>query len=322
MKNKFMYIAVILVLSLAFFAYKYSEETESDPQETWEFTPKTEPQISDKPKGNLMSVNELIFQPETSYDEQIPHFDDAPLGFGSNLYITDSRTAMTSQMFDFEKLMAEDLHINNDGQPKVLIFHTHSSEMFADSLPGQGIVGIGGLLAEELTNTYGLITIHDLGRYDVVDGVTNINGAYERMEPSVRKILEKYPSIEVVIDLHRDGVREGVRLVTDIDGQSVAQIMFFNGLSLLNDKGVLKPITSLPNPNLQTNLALSLRLKTTADRLYPGLSRKIYLNAYRYSLHLLPKTMLVELGAQTNTEQEARNAVKPLARIIYNSVVQ
>ncbi len=239
----------------------------------------------------------------------------------SNYYIVDSRTQLLPQDVNVEQALSLDLTIEKTKkEPKILIFHTHSHEGFADSDMtkglSEGIWGVGEELKRILEEDYGIGVIHDDGQYDVVNGKGQLTGAYERMEPPIREILKKYPSIEVCIDLHRDGVAEGTRLVTEIDGKKCAQVMFFNGLCRLNKNGTAQPISGLENPYLKENLAFSLQMKTAADRLYPDFTRKIYLNAYRFSLHMLPRSTLVEVGAQTNTKEEAWNAMEPLAEIL------
>ena len=239
----------------------------------------------------------------------------------SNYYIIDSRTALLPGDIDVEQALSLDFSIpRTTAEPKILIFHTHSQEGFTDSDMSkglsEGIWGVGEELKRILEEEYGIGVLHDKGQYDVVNGKSSITGAYERMEPSIREILAKYPSIEVIIDLHRDGVAETTRLVTEIDGKACAQVMFFNGLCRLNKNGTPQPITDLENPYLTENLAFSLQLKTAANSLYPDFTRKIYLNAYRFSLHMLPRSTLVEVGAQTNTKEEAMNAMKPLAEIL------
>ena len=91
--------------------------------------------------------------------------------------------------------------------------------------------------------------------------------------------------------------------------------MFFNGLCQKNEDGRAVSV-GLENPYLRQNLALSLKMQLALDRKYPGVSRKIYLNAYRYSLHMLDKSMLIELGAQTNTKAEIYNSTEILAELI------
>ena len=239
----------------------------------------------------------------------------------SNYYIVDSRTSLLAGDIDVEQALSLDLTIEKTKQnPKILIFHTHIHEGFADSDMSkglsEGIWGVGEELKRILEEEYGIGVIHDAGQYDMVNGKGQTTGAYERMEPPIREILKKYPSIEVCIDLHRDGVAEGTRLVTEIDGKPTAQVMFFNGLCRLNKNGTPQAISGLENPYVKENLAFSLQMKTAAEHLYPDFTRKIYLNAYRFSLHFMPRSTLVEVGAQTNTKAEARNAMKPLAQVL------
>ena len=239
----------------------------------------------------------------------------------SRYYIVDSRTALLEKDVQAEQALSLDLTIEKTKQnPKILIFHTHIHEGFADSDMSkglsEGIWGVGEELKRILEEEYGIAVLHDAGQYDVVNGKGQTTGAYERMEPPIREILKKYPSIEVCIDLHRDGVPEGTRLVTEIDGKQTAQVMFFNGLCRLNKNGTPQAISGLENLYIRENLAFSLQMKTAADSLFPDFARKIYLNAYRFSLHFMPRSSLVEVGAQTNTKAEAKNAMKPLARIL------
>ena len=131
--------------------------------------------------------------------------------------------------------------------------------------------------------------------------------------PVIQKILQDHPSIEVVIDLHRDGVADTTRLAANINGVDMAQVMFFNGLSKTTATG---DIDYLRNPYIEDNLAMSLKMQLAATELYPGFTRKIYLKSYRYNMHLCPKSLLFEVGAQTNTLQEAINAMDPLAQVL------
>jgi len=239
------------------------------------------------------------------------------------MYTVDPRTAFVPAMFDVDRFAAQDLRVNPqslaNGDPVVLIFHTHSTEFFTDSNPEDkftGIVGVGAHLAA-LLNDMGIGTIHLTQRFDIVDGRSHILGAYERQVPYIRRILEEHPTIEVVIDLHRDGLPEGApKLVTDIGGRQTAQIMFFNGLSLRNDGGVATPIQTLPNPYLPYNLAFSFQMQMAANDMFDNFTRRIYLNAFRYSLHFKPKSLLIEIGAQNNTLEEAINATYPLAEVL------
>ena len=124
--------------------------------------------------------------------------------------------------------------------------------------------------------------------------------------------MQENPQIQVILDIHRDGVSENTRLVTEVNGKPTARIMFFNGLSR-TPQGAIE---YLPNPYLNENLAFSFQMQLKAAQDYPGYTRKIYLKGLRYNLHLRPRSSLIEVGAQTNTFEEAKNAMEPLAEIL------
>ena len=140
------------------------------------------------------------------------------------------------------------------------------------------------------------------------------DNAYTVALPALQQILAENPSVEVVIDLHRDGVTGTDKTITNINGNDTAKIMFFNGLSHTTAQG---DIAYLANPNLEGNLAFSFRMQLAAAEYYPDFTKKIYLKGYRYNMHMLPKSALVEVGNQNNTVQEARNAMIPLADVIH-----
>lgn len=240
----------------------------------------------------------------------------------SNFYTVDSATMIGPDQLNADDLLSRSMKIEKQGDaPKILIFHTHSQEAFIDSVEGDTdttIIGMGKLLAERL-NALGIPTIHHPGVYDLINGQLDRSAAYEYAEAGVRPILEEHPSIEVVIDLHRDGVGEDTHLVTEVNGKPTAQIMFFNGLSRTKDNG---DIAYLPNPYIQDNLAFSLQMKLAAEQMYPGFTRRIFLRGYRYSLHMRPKSLLIEAGAQTNTVEEMRNAMELLAVTLQKVIVE
>lgn len=240
----------------------------------------------------------------------------------SNFYTVDSSTMIGPEQLNADDLLSRSMKIDNTtGGPKVIIFHTHSQEEFVDSTPGDpatSIVGMGDYLTE-LLNEKGIETIHDTGVYDIINGQLDRSNAYENAEASVRPLIEANPTLEVAIDLHRDGVAEGTHLVTEINGKPTAKIMYFNGLSRTRTNG---DIDYLYNPYIQDNLAFSLQMQLASESLYPGFVRHIYLRAYRYNLHLLPKSLLVEAGAQTNTVEEMRNAMEVLADTLAHVILE
>ena len=230
-----------------------------------------------------------------------------------HFYIVDSSTIATAEEFDIEAFIQKDLRIEKKKEPQILLYHTHGSEAYADSRVGRkedSVIGVGELLAKELQETYGYEVIHHTEYFDKkADGSGDRDNAYNNSLPVITKILEENPSIEVVIDLHRDS---GEARVAEIDGVRMAKIMLFNGLCRTKEG----PITYYSNPNLETNLAFSFQMNVVGNEMYPGLMHRIYLKSYRYNMHLMGKYLLIELGTQKNTLQEAKNSMKPLAAII------
>ena len=245
------------------------------------------------------------------YDRQ----DLNDYNFCQQFYTVTSITSLTKEIFRPSEFLDKDMKITHDSSsPQILIFHTHSQEKFADSTDDDStsILGVGDYLTELLTGK-GYNVIHDRSVYDYVDGKLDRSKAYTYAEQGIESILESNPSIEVVIDLHRDGVADTTHLVTEVDGRQMAKIMFFNGISYSNVKG---NINYLYNPCRDDNLAMSLQMHLIGEAYYPGFLRRNYINAYRYCLHERAKSMLIEAGAQTNTFEEVKNAMEPLADML------
>ncbi|MCC2231576.1 stage II sporulation protein P [Lachnospiraceae bacterium CLA-AA-H215] len=244
-------------------------------------------------------------------EEQLANFDF----LRDQFFIEDETVLASADILDGTVLAEKDLTLSGEGDPLVYIYHTHSQEGYADSKSGDAsmsVIALGDRLTEILTEEYGLSVLHNPYAYDMVEGEEERSRAYNYAKADLEKVLEEHPSIQVIIDLHRDAVPEEMHLVTEIDGKPTAKIMFFNGLSE-NREGEME---SLPNPYREDNLAFSLQMMLNAEAYYPGFMRGIYLKCYRYNLHFRPRSVLVEVGAQNNTFEEAMNAMEPLADIM------
>ena len=263
--------------------------------------------------AQVQPMPEIDLAPETlaSYDYLMNHF-----------FILDSNTETSAQQLNAATLLGEDLTIpKEETEPQILIYHSHSQETFADSREGKiedTIIGVGDYLTQLLTEKYGYQVMHVTEAFDLAGGELDRSKAYDYAREWLEPVLEENPSIQVLIDLHRDGVPEDRHLVTQINGKPTAQIMFYNGLSHTINSGDL---SYLPNPYIQDNLAFSFQLEYQAALYYPELYRGIYLAGLRYNLHLRPRALLLEAGAQTNTVQEVKNAMEPFADIL-NRVLQ
>lgn len=245
------------------------------------------------------------------YDYLMKHF-----------YIVHSTASAGRDLMQAPEFLRMDFSLSKEGrteegqekEPQILIYHTHSQEEYADYHEGNTeatVVAVGAYLAG-LLEEKGYRVYHDTSVYDRKGDVLDRSRAYNYALEGITAILQKYPSIQVILDLHRDGVSEATRLVSEVDGKPTASVMFFNGTSETPDG----PIEYLPNRYRKENLGFSFQLKLCAEAIYPGFTRKIYLKGLRYNLHLRPRSALVEVGAQTNTSEEALNAMAPLAEIL------
>lgn len=283
-----------------------AENEEALEQEKMDETKKQEEAVNKKPEE--IEEKEDRKQSAKVNRKKLEDFDYLRRTF----YQIDNTTTIGKEQLNISKLLGPDLTVNrNVDGPQILIYHTHSQEGYKDSVAGKdstSVIGVGDVLTD-LLEKKGFKVLHHKGKYDVGDR----NHAYSNAAGPVEQIIKENPSIQVVIDLHRDGVNEKTHLVTKQNGKKMAQIMFFNGLSRTTATG---DIAYLKNPYIADNLAFSFQLQLAAAENYPGLTRKIYLKGYRYNMHFCPKSLLVEVGAQTNTVQEAKNAMEPLADLL------
>lgn len=233
----------------------------------------------------------------------------------SNFFVVPSVTTLRRSVLDLPKIASINVTMEKNPEvPQILIFHTHSQEAFADyETNPKSIVDVGNYLTELLRNQYGYNVIHLTDEFDMLDGKLDRGKAYTYANAKIEQVLAENPSIEVVIDLHRDGVREDLHLVTEINGKQTAKIMLFNGISYTNEVG---EIDYLYNPYLTENLTMTYKMLLLGKAAYPDFIRCIYISGYRYCLYHRARSMLIEAGAQTNTYEEVCNAMEPLADLI------
>ena len=212
---------------------------------------------------------------------------------------------------DLEQLLSAPLKWRlNDGRVRVLIVHTHTTESYTGNYEPvepyrsleetQNMLAIGDELARVL-ELGGIQVIHDRTIHDYPD----YSGAYQRTRQTIAARLEEYPTVCMVLDLHRDAAAgdDYGALVTQatVGGQSSAQLMFVAGSGF---------------DGWQHNLSLALKLSAQLEREDPGITRPVSLRAKQYNLDLNPGSLLVEVGAAGNTRQEAIIAANALGRAI------
>lgn len=204
----------------------------------------------------------------------------------------------------------------NDGQPRVLILHSHTTESFAQTAdryeessayrtldPGHNMLALGELVAEILESA-GIGVIHDTTLHDY----PSYNGSYSHAAASTKAYLEQYPTIELILDLHRDAADTPTgQMATSctVGGEKAAQLMFVLG----TDK-------RLNHPDWEQNLSLALKLQVLLEKENPGICRDLTLSKNRYNQHLGAYALLIEIGAAGNTLEEAKIAARELAEAI------
>lgn len=225
----------------------------------------------------------------------------------------------TSKHLDLSALASTsvDLRLSGDGSPQVLIMHTHGCEAF--TMDGTdiyletdtarttdthyNIIRVGDEI-ERIFTEMGISVLHDRNLYDY----PAYNGCYDRSKAAVEQYLKDYPSIKVVLDIHRDAMVDSngtiYKVVSDVDGTKAAQVMLVVGT---DDAG-------LEHPNWQKNLALAIQIQQNMDSLWPTLARPIALRSSRFNQQLTTGSLLVEIGTHGNTLQEALVGARLFAR--------
>ncbi len=207
---------------------------------------------------------------------------------------------------DIASLLSRPLEWNlTENPPSVLIIHTHTTEGYAET-PGWrttestgNMIAMGDIVADALTGQ-GIGVLHDRELHDY----PSYNGAYVRTRKALEEYLRQYPSIRLVLDLHRDAAGEGSRQMrtrATVAGEPSAQLMIVMGTNY---------------DTYEENLSLGLKLHAQLERMYPGITRPLQLRAARFNQDLCPGSLLVEIGAAGNTQAEARRAAEALAQAV------
>jgi stage II sporulation protein P len=199
------------------------------------------------------------------------------------------------------------LRLSADSSPQVLIMHTHATESFEQydhnlydirntwrSTDNHGnMVAVGDAMRKAL-ESHGIGVLHDSTQHDY----PSYNGSYERSAETVSAYLEEYPSIKIVLDVHRDAMARGdsiVKPVALVNGQKAAQIMIISGC----DDGTMNM------PGWRENLRFAAAFQSYMEQTAPGLTRPVYLAYRKYNQDLTAGSLLLEFGSNANTLEEA-----------------
>lgn len=220
----------------------------------------------------------------------------------------------SSYSVDVDRLCAEDLTFaNTPGEPLVLIMHTHTTECYdGDQMPGEterttndakNVIEIGNVIQSVLEEN-GISCVHDTTYHDY----PSYQGSYTRALSTIQSNLEQYPSIKIVLDVHRDAFiyEDGTKLKVDRQNSvtPASQVMLVAGTDSMG----------LSHDNWRENLKFAAKIQNAAEIMYPGLMRPINLRTERFNMHMTPGSLIMEVGSNGNTLAEAKEGAREAAR--------
>lgn len=294
-----------------------------------------EPVIDEPPQklGKVITLN----RPESTDDTDYSAFTDNDgkiyrYNFGkskSTEYITLSSGAQVRNCTEMANAELSEAAKNipsfgelDSEQPSVLIYHTHTSESFlpyGDSFdadyplrsgdPAKNMTAVGDAICDSLSKR-GIGVVHDCMVYDS----PMFTGAYYRSADGMLEILERYPSIKIVLDIHRDGITNADGSldapVAEIDGKNAAQFMIISGC----DDG------EMDMPDYMENFKLACLLQNCAEEAYPDLARAVLFDYRNYNQSLSTGALLIEVGSHGNSLDEALYTGELLGNVIADAL--
>ena len=307
--NKFTKISAHFILPKG--EVKAQKTSSAQPQTTIQTTPQTSSASTKTVLANATEYGGKIIT-------QTIDKSGANLSFG-DVFIKNK----TEKQVDIKKALSNKPKFNiklNSKNPQVLIVHTHATECFfkstpkyypkewgeRDNNPENNMIAVGKVIKNALNNaginTIQSETLHDKESY---------TEAYDRSRETIKYYLEKYPSIKVVFDVHRDAINyengDKLRPVIDINGKTAGQIMLISGC----ESG---PITDYPN--WQKNFRFSVGLQQAIEKEYPSLARPLFFAEKKYNQDLCENSCLIEIGSQANLLSEAKYSARLLSKVL------
>jgi stage II sporulation protein P len=221
----------------------------------------------------------------------------------------------TKYSIDIKKLLNEPLKLAaNKKGPQVLVYHTHTTEGFLKNIDE---LTKTNLASRTSNNKYNVVSVGDalinnLKKYkiDVLHNTTvhdaDYNSSYTKSLKTLTNYVNKYSSLNMIIDLHRDAISEGkLRVVKKINGKNVAQIMFVVGTD-----------SKLSNPYWKENLKLAIKIQSRLNEICPGIAKPIYISQKRYNQQLKSGSVIIEVGGDGNVIDECVRSTTYLAQAI------
>ena len=226
--------------------------------------------------------------------------------------VSSDNAEISQQQTDAQELLNTQYH---NGQPLVVIYHTHTTESFYDENnpttyrstdPTKNLISIGHIVAQTLYQEYGIQVLHLTEVYD-----QPYDSAYDKSLIAVEKALEEYPSIQYAFDIHRDGLANTEDnfsvYQTEVNGESAARVMLVIGTT---------------TETYQNNIDFATQIQNKMNEMYPDMFRKILERPYKYNQYVAPTTILFELGSNLSTLEEAKRTAVYLGRVLGELITQ
>ena len=258
-------------------------------------------------KDNDKEIDDEYHAPdEKTFKITESQFRDSGIAY-ENFYVKN-KTSFNLNIAD-ELSKPPDIKIKKDNSPQVLIVHTHTSESYMkkdlgfyyesfyprSTYSSKNIIQVGNAIENKLKKSK-IGVIHDCTYHDN----PTYNGSYSRSAKTIRKNLEQYSSINVVLDIHRDAIGNNetgkIKPTFKVNGKKAAQIMIISGCDLDGSMGFT---------DWEYNLRFALRLQKTAETMYPGMTRALNFANVKYNMDITHGSLLIEVGSDANTLDEA-----------------
>ena len=304
----------------AFSDYKNIIEGEIMPVREKEVKEKEKPKLSKKILKHFFVLQEVNMEPKTEEPAKVEEPNAPPEPVLKSESITIDKGMKISNATPYQVNPNEyvalplSFSLDNDG-PQVLIMHTHTTESFSEESYIKGaadrnldelknITAVGAAMAKVFEKN-GINVLHDKTVHDY----PSYNGAYQKAAATINKNLEKHKGIKVVLDVHRDGITRAdgtkVKLVADINGQKTAQIMLVVGTDV-----------NLEHDNWKENFKLAAKIQDKAIGMFPSLMRPIDIRQERFNEQLTTGSLIVEVGSNGNTMEEAIRGGEAIAEAV------
>lgn len=280
--------------------------------------------ISELPEADEPSADPTDAPPRAGYEKMEFSLPRTGMSFSAEDAALVPIANRVGAVLDTAALITQPVSFDLSAEgPLVLVTHTHATEaytMTADAQydptsdyrtedPAHNVVRVGQALTDRL-NALGIETLHDTQLHDL----EGYNDAYDRTEAVLADYLARYPSIQMVIDVHRDAVEDAsgrqLALTAEVNGADYARLLLVMGTD----------IGGLEHPNWRDNLAFAMKLQAQGERTAAGLFRELSLRSSRYNEHLTPHSLLLEVGTAGNTLQQALRSAEffadTLARVL------